>query len=209
LGGIRLTIARPREVCRHKRIRNSFLLNKRPHYPLGIGGAGIYHIFRLESDTHWGHIIVFAPALSEWQAREKCYARIDNNIFPPSFGTIVRNQAISERNEVRESEETRKSFGITRNSLLKGEYVRSLSLEKRNNSVEMTRAFNIERDELQHGGKGEIRTLETLAGLPLFESGAFNHSATFPGETTVPAFTDFENEKAGSSSEPASLTSRY
>ena len=29
-------------------------------------------------------------------------------------------------------------------------------------------------------GEGEIRTPETLAGLPLFESGAFNHSATSP-----------------------------
>lgn len=32
-----------------------------------------------------------------------------------------------------------------------------------------------------HGsGKGEIRTLDTVSGMPLFESGAFNHSATFP-----------------------------
>ena len=30
-------------------------------------------------------------------------------------------------------------------------------------------------------GKGEIRTLDTVSGMPLFESGAFNHSATFPG----------------------------
>ncbi len=29
-------------------------------------------------------------------------------------------------------------------------------------------------------GEGEIRTPEALAGLPLFESGAFNHSATSP-----------------------------
>lgn len=29
-------------------------------------------------------------------------------------------------------------------------------------------------------GKGGIRTHETLSGLPLFESGAFDHSATFP-----------------------------
>ena len=30
------------------------------------------------------------------------------------------------------------------------------------------------------GGKGGIRTLEELSLLPLFESGAFDHSATFP-----------------------------
>ncbi len=30
------------------------------------------------------------------------------------------------------------------------------------------------------GGEGGIRTLETLASLPLFESGAFDHSATSP-----------------------------
>lgn len=30
------------------------------------------------------------------------------------------------------------------------------------------------------GGKGGIRTLDPASGIPLFESGAFNHSATFP-----------------------------
>lgn len=34
----------------------------------------------------------------------------------------------------------------------------------------------IERD----GGWGEIRTRETLAGLPVFKTGAFNRSATHP-----------------------------
>ena len=29
-------------------------------------------------------------------------------------------------------------------------------------------------------GKGGIRTLDTIAGMQLFESCAFNHSATFP-----------------------------
>ena len=29
-------------------------------------------------------------------------------------------------------------------------------------------------------GQGEIRTLDTLAGMPVFETGAFNHSATCP-----------------------------
>ena len=31
-----------------------------------------------------------------------------------------------------------------------------------------------------NGGGGEIRTHDTLADIPLFESGAFNHSATPP-----------------------------
>ena len=30
------------------------------------------------------------------------------------------------------------------------------------------------------GGGGEIRTHDTVSGIPLFESGAFNHSATPP-----------------------------
>lgn len=29
-------------------------------------------------------------------------------------------------------------------------------------------------------GKGEIRTLVTIAGKAVFETAAFNHSATFP-----------------------------
>src|SRR4051812_38068752 len=32
------------------------------------------------------------------------------------------------------------------------------------------------------GGWGGIRTLETLARLPVFKTGAFNHSATHPGD---------------------------
>src|SRR6478735_1055545 len=32
-------------------------------------------------------------------------------------------------------------------------------------------------------GQGEIRTLDTLAGMPVFETGAFNHSATCPDRT--------------------------
>ena len=34
-------------------------------------------------------------------------------------------------------------------------------------------------------GEGEIRTPEELAPLPLFESGAFDHSATSPGVRIV------------------------
>ena len=43
------------------------------------------------------------------------------------------------------------------------------------------------------GGKGEIRTPEELAPLPLFESGAFDHSATFPVCITLPFFEIFAN----------------
>ncbi len=31
-----------------------------------------------------------------------------------------------------------------------------------------------------HSGQGEIRTHDTVAGMPVFETGAFNHSATCP-----------------------------
>ncbi len=31
-----------------------------------------------------------------------------------------------------------------------------------------------------YNGQGEIRTHGTLAGTPVFETGAFNHSATYP-----------------------------
>ena len=33
---------------------------------------------------------------------------------------------------------------------------------------------------VKHDGQGGIRTHETLAGLPVFKTGAFNHSATCP-----------------------------
>ena len=33
----------------------------------------------------------------------------------------------------------------------------------------------------KNNGEGEIRTRATLAGRPVFETGAFNHSATSPG----------------------------
>src|ERR1700686_237233 len=33
------------------------------------------------------------------------------------------------------------------------------------------------------GGRGEIRTHETLTGLPVFKTGALNHSATLPRST--------------------------
>jgi hypothetical protein len=36
------------------------------------------------------------------------------------------------------------------------------------------------------GGGGGIRTLETLARLPVFKTGAFNHSATPPGISASP-----------------------
>src|SRR5205085_630932 len=35
-------------------------------------------------------------------------------------------------------------------------------------------------------GQGEIRTLDTgLTGMPVFETGAFNHSATCPGQPWI------------------------
>jgi hypothetical protein len=35
------------------------------------------------------------------------------------------------------------------------------------------------------GGEGGIRTLGTLAGTPLFESGTFNHSVTSPDSGVI------------------------
>jgi hypothetical protein len=37
------------------------------------------------------------------------------------------------------------------------------------------------RLEVDSGGEGEIRTPDTVARMPHFECGAFNHSATSPG----------------------------
>src|SRR5580704_364238 len=37
-----------------------------------------------------------------------------------------------------------------------------------------------EFSEGENGGRGEIRTHETLTGLPVFKTGALNHSATLP-----------------------------
>ena len=36
--------------------------------------------------------------------------------------------------------------------------------------------------EGEDGGEGGIRTLETLSGLPVFETGLINHSSTSPGD---------------------------
>jgi hypothetical protein len=34
-----------------------------------------------------------------------------------------------------------------------------------------------------HGGEGGIRTPDTLSGMPVFKTGAINHSATSPAGT--------------------------
>ncbi len=34
--------------------------------------------------------------------------------------------------------------------------------------------------EFKHGGEGGIRTPDTLSGMPVFKTGAINHSATSP-----------------------------
>jgi hypothetical protein len=39
---------------------------------------------------------------------------------------------------------------------------------------------DLEKLSTETGGWGGIRTLETLARLPVFKTGAFNHSATHP-----------------------------
>ncbi len=42
------------------------------------------------------------------------------------------------------------------------------------------------------GGEGGIRTHDTLARIPVFETGTFNHSATSPG----PAFYHFPGDRS-------------
>jgi hypothetical protein len=38
----------------------------------------------------------------------------------------------------------------------------------------------LQREKSGHGGEGGIRTLDTLARIPVFETGLFNHSSTSP-----------------------------
>jgi hypothetical protein len=40
----------------------------------------------------------------------------------------------------------------------------------------------IDTDGLAGGGRGGIRTHGTLAGTPVFKTGALNHSATLPNQ---------------------------
>ena len=43
----------------------------------------------------------------------------------------------------------------------------------------------------KNGGEGEIRTPETLTRPPVFETGAFNHSATSPLGSFIPTYEEF------------------
>ena len=45
--------------------------------------------------------------------------------------------------------------------------------------------LKIQYDRHKSGGWGGIRTLETLARLPVFKTGAFNHSATHPLDKSI------------------------
>ncbi len=47
-----------------------------------------------------------------------------------------------------------------------------------------------------NSGEGEIRTLETLASLPHFECGAFDHSATSPVAEIVAEYDAFAHFKS-------------
>src|SRR5687768_9465170 len=52
--------------------------------------------------------------------------------------------------------------------------------------VEMNKKSGASGPNIRHRashGQGEIRTLDTLSGMPVFETGAFSHSATCPGVT--------------------------
>ena len=54
------------------------------------------------------------------------------------------------------------------------------SLQHQNNPSRIKRARARSGPSILLHGQGEIRTLDTLAGTPVFETGAFNHSATCP-----------------------------
>ena len=45
------------------------------------------------------------------------------------------------------------------------------------------RAFRLAVSDLESGGRGGIRTPDGLAPMPVFKTGAFNHSATRPLES--------------------------
>jgi hypothetical protein len=41
------------------------------------------------------------------------------------------------------------------------------------------------QDKKSNGGEGGIRTPDTLSGMPVFKTGAINHSATSPSITVL------------------------
>ena len=45
------------------------------------------------------------------------------------------------------------------------------------------------------GGRGEIRTHERLATLPVFKTGALNHSATLPSKVSQALRSDADKNK--------------
>jgi hypothetical protein len=47
------------------------------------------------------------------------------------------------------------------------------------------------------GGRGGIRTHETLAGLPVFKTGALNHSATLPCSDLTAVFPGAQGGRGG------------
>ena len=57
-------------------------------------------------------------------------------------------------------------------------------------------ATTVNYTEKGFGGEREIRTLDTLAGIPVFETGAFNHSATSPLGSFIPTYEEFSTEIA-------------
>ena len=56
------------------------------------------------------------------------------------------------------------------------------------------------------GGWGGIRTLETLARLPVFKTGAFNHSATHPLDKSIAL--DFRSQRVGTGLAPEPRAAR-
>jgi hypothetical protein len=58
------------------------------------------------------------------------------------------------------------------------------------------------RDCLQFNGQGGIRTLDTLAGIPVFETGSFSHSDTCPRDAQALAGGKFSTGPCGFPARP-------
>ena len=71
----------------------------------------------------------------------------------------------------------------SRGSQLPAQHLRNANTRDRLNDV---RGPRVKRLSSVGSGGGEIRTRETLACLPVFKTGAFNHSATPPGIGPIP-----------------------
>src|SRR5579872_6046071 len=81
---------------------------------------------------------------------------------------------------------------ITGNRAISGK-----NLPRQDPSPHGSPAKNEEEERRQHGGGGGIRTHEALASPPVFKTGAFNRSATPPGEMPQASDVGFTGKRRG------------